>query len=81
MYYKNGWNAYIDGKNVPYFKVNYTLRALEIPAGKHKIEFKFEPEIVEKGSKIALASNLLLALIVFGGLFLSFRKTDKKEEV
>lgn len=81
MYYKNGWNAYIDGKNVPYFKVNYTLRALEIPAGKHKIEFKFEPEIVKNGSKIALASNLLLALIVLGGLFLSFRKTDKKEEV
>ncbi|MGJ8733632.1 MAG: YfhO family protein [Cellulophaga sp.] len=80
MYYKNGWNAYIDGKSSPYFKVNYTLRALQIPAGKHKIEFKFEPEVVKNGSKIALASNILLALIVIGGIIFSFKKTTKKED-
>lgn len=80
MYYKNGWNAYIDGKKSSYFKVNYTLRAMQVPAGEHKIEFKFEPEVVKKGSKIALASNILLALIVIGGIVYSFKKPTAKKE-
>ena len=64
MYYKNGWNAYIDGKLKEHIKVNYTLRALRIPNGNHKIEFKFEPQVVKTGSKIALISSfLILALI------------------
>ena len=46
MYYANGWNAYIDGKLSSYFKVDYALRALEIPAGEHQIDFKFEPRVI-----------------------------------
>ena len=64
MYYKDGWNAYIDGKLKEHIKVDYTLRALIIPNGNHKIEFKFEPQVVQTGSKIALISSfLILALI------------------
>jgi hypothetical protein len=79
MYYKNGWNAYIDGKESDYFKVDYVLRALTVPLGAHKIEFKFEPEVVVQGSKITLASTLLLGLIIVGGLGFSLWKSKKEK--
>ncbi|WP_339628781.1 YfhO family protein [uncultured Maribacter sp.] len=80
MYYKNGWNAYIDGVESDYFKVDYVLRALNVPSGAHKIEFKFEPEVVVQGSKITLASTILLGLVIVGGLGFSFWKSKKEEE-
>ena len=80
MYYKNGWNAYIDGVQRDYFKVDYVLRALTVPSGAHKIEFKFEPEVVVQGSKITLASTILLGLVIIGGLGFSFWKPKKEEE-
>ena len=67
MYYPSGWDAYVDGKPEPHFKVDYALRGLKVPAGTHEIEFKFEPQVIENGSKIALAANILLGLIVVGG--------------
>ncbi|MGB5556281.1 MAG: YfhO family protein [Flavobacteriaceae bacterium] len=80
MYYVPGWNTYIDGKLTDHFKANYVLRALKVPAGEHEIEFKFEPEVIKKGSTITLASSILLGLIIVGGLGFSFirnRKVDK----
>ena len=66
IFYKNGWNAYIDGEFKPHYRVNYVLRGMEIPAGEHTIEFKFEPRIVRIGSTISLISYVLLFLIPFG---------------
>ncbi|MFD0799455.1 YfhO family protein [Maribacter chungangensis] len=80
MYYANGWNAYIDGKPVDHFKVNYVLRALKVPAGNHTIEFKFEPRVVEIGSQITLASTILLGLVVLGGIGFTFWKARKEDE-
>lgn len=75
MYYSKGWKATIDGKEAPIFNVNYVLRGLQIPAGKHTIEFKFEPEVVKIGSTIALISTILIILLV--GLGLYFQKNNK----
>ncbi len=80
MYYANGWNAYIDGQLKDHFRVNYVLRALRVPEGTHTIEFKFEPEVVETGSKITLASSILLGLIVLGGIGFSFWRSKRKVE-
>ena len=74
IYYAHGWKAYIDGKLVPHFRVNYVLRALELPKGKHTVEFKFEPQVVETGSKVALASSVILGLLLLAGLFLEVKK-------
>jgi len=73
IYYKDGWNAYIDGNLTPHYRVNYVLRGLEIPKGTHKIEFKFEPTVIKQGSTITLISYGLL-LIVFVGWFFIDRK-------
>jgi hypothetical protein len=61
-----GWKSYIDGEEVPHIRVNYALRAIKVPAGRHKIEFKFEPRSYYAGEKISLASSLLLILLVLG---------------
>lgn len=66
IYYDKGWNAYIDGKKTPYFRADYVLRAMVIPAGKHEIEFRFEPKVFVVGERIAFASSLLLILMLVG---------------
>ena len=78
MYYKNGWNAYIDGKIAPYLRANYVLRAVEIPAGNHKIEFKFEPQVVKTGSIIALISFIIMIILLVVSIYVAFKKTRFK---
>jgi hypothetical protein len=74
MYYENGWISSIDGNEVPHYRVDYVLRGMEIPKGEHTIEFKFEPKVIKTGSQIALASSILLGLLILGGLFYEFKK-------
>ncbi len=75
MYYKNGWNAYIDGNKVDHFQADYVLRALPIPAGKHSIEFKFEPQVVQTGSTITLISSIGIVLLLIAGIYLDRKKS------
>ena len=74
IYYKDGWNAYIDGKLAPYVRVDYVLRGMNIPAGEHTIEFKFEPKVIQQGKIISLTSYALLLLIGFGWFFYDKKK-------
>jgi len=73
IYYPKGWNAYIDGQLKPHANVNYVLRGLNIPTGKHKIEFKFEPETYKTGNTIAMIGSILLLIIVGAGIYLHRR--------
>jgi outer membrane lipoprotein-sorting protein len=74
IYYPHGWQAYIDGKAVPHFRANYVLRAMMLPQGAHELVFKFEPQVVETGSSIALISSILLGLLFVGGVVYRLRK-------
>ncbi len=74
MYYGKGWNAYIDGKSVDHIRVDYVLRALNIPAGKHTIEFKFEPQVIKTGSTITLISSIGMLLLLVGGIYFERKK-------
>lgn len=76
MYYKNGWNAYIDGKLTDHYRVNYALRGMMIPAGKHTIEFKFEPQVVKTGSTISLVSFIGILLLTGFGIY--FERKQKQ---
>ena len=67
IYYPEGWNCYIDGKNVDNFRANYVLRGVVIPAGSHTISWKFEPKSFEKSSTWSLIGSIL-TLIVFIGV-------------
>ena len=77
MYYKNGWNAYVDGNLTPHFRADYVLRAMIIPKGKHKIEFKFEPEVIQTGNTFTLISYALLVLVPLGWYFKDKKKNGK----
>lgn len=77
VYYGNGWKTFIDGKEASHIRVDYTLRGMEVPAGKHTIEFKFDPEVVKTGSAITLAGSLIFALLLIGGLFYEFKKKEE----
>ncbi|RLD41028.1 MAG: hypothetical protein DRI86_14180, partial [Bacteroidetes bacterium] len=78
IYYSKGWNAYIDGEEVPYFRTNYVLRALVVPAGEHNIEFKFEPRIWVIGERISLTGSLILILLILLGLGFEIKKMINK---
>lgn len=74
IYYEKGWNAYVDGKPVPHIRVNYVLRGMRVPAGKHLIEFRFEPKVYQTGERIALVSSSILLLLLAGLVFTEVRK-------
>lgn len=76
IYYPKGWHAFIDGNEVPILRADFILRALEVPAGKHIIEFKFEPQPYVIGNKITMASGWLLLLVVMGSIGWSVRNPD-----
>ena len=76
IYYEGSgsdWQAYIDGTPVDHIRVNYLLRGLVVPAGKHTIAFEFAPKTFYTGRKVNFAaSGVLLAVLLLMG-FLSWR--------
>jgi hypothetical protein len=64
IYYDKGWNAYVNGELKPHFRANYVLRGMKIPAGNHVVEFKFEPAVYHVSERIALASSVVLLLLL-----------------
>jgi len=78
IYYPVGWNAYIDGKKTEYYNVNYVLRGLSVPAGKHTVKFIFEPASVKSGTSIMFISSIIILLVFVGGLFMAWRQSRKK---
>ncbi|PZW42703.1 membrane protein YfhO [Mesonia algae] len=74
IYYPYGWKAYVDDQEIEHFKANYVLRAAVLPKGEHELVFKFEPEVVQKGSIITLASGVILLVLILLGFFFKYRK-------
>ena len=80
IYYPKGWEAYVDGKPHPIFRADYILRAMQLPAGSHKVEFKFHPTSYYTGNKVSMASSALLLIgliLIFG--FNIFQRNKKEE--
>ncbi|MBO9204573.1 MULTISPECIES: YfhO family protein [Niastella] len=77
IFYKD-WIAYIDGKATPVAKADYVLRTMVIPAGKHSIEFKFEPKVFHTGYTISSIAGWILTLLILGYIVLLVRPLIKK---
>ena len=68
IYYPHGWKATIDGQPVDHYRVDYTLRALNVPAGSHHITFLFDPDSVRKGDRIAVACVIVMYALMLGAV-------------
>ncbi|MBR7011366.1 MAG: hypothetical protein IKI10_00565 [Muribaculaceae bacterium] len=82
VYFPWGWKVSVDGKPVEMGRVNYVLRALQLPAGDHEIDFKFDPDEVNKTqswAKIAVVAIYLLLLLALNYVLFA-DKFRKKEE-
>jgi hypothetical protein len=77
IYYKEGWKAYIDGKETPILRANYVLRAIEVPKGEHTIELRCEPDALKTFNIINLIGSILIAIFVIGAIALPFIKKRK----
>ncbi|MFW6043167.1 MAG: YfhO family protein, partial [Marinilabiliaceae bacterium] len=78
IFYPKGWEAYIDGEEAEIKRVNYILRAVMVPEGEHKLEFRFEPSSVKKANLIAIIGGILIVLFAIWLIIRSRnRLTDK----
>jgi hypothetical protein len=80
IYYDKGWKSFVDGKEVPHFRVNYILRGMVLPPGKHSIEFKFEPRSFFTGRKIAATSSYFLLILMLGVVGWEVRSRRRPEK-
>jgi len=80
IFYPEGWTASIDGKEVDIKKVNYLLRGLEIPKGKHKIEFSFMLPKYEKSTAYARLGSGIIIILLLLFFYLDVLKGKKEEK-
>ena len=78
IFYSAGWKALIDGKQIPIVKVNYVLRGLPVPAGKHNIQFRFEPGSYYTGQKITTLSSFAFIFLMLIGIIFEIKKNKLK---
>ncbi|MFA6807333.1 MAG: hypothetical protein WCR29_07940, partial [Bacteroidales bacterium] len=79
IYYNEDWKAYIDGKESPYFRANYILRAINVPAGEHIIEFKLESDAFKTYNFISLIGSIFVVIIILLAVFFPVYQNRKEQ--
>lgn len=74
VYYKRGWRAWIDDREVPIIRTNYVLRGLSVPAGRHVIRFFFRPLSFYLGRQIQWMASIIFLLMVTGAVIVALRE-------
>ena len=60
-----GWKATVDGERAPVERVDYLIRGVAVPAGAHRVEFRYEPASWRAGWIVSLLA--LLAIVAAAG--------------
>jgi len=74
VYYADGWKATIDGKEVSIAKVDYFLRGLKLPKGKHTIEFTFDLPAYHTAGTLAATSSIIVILALISIIYIDRKK-------
>lgn len=80
IYYDKGWTAYIDGAEAPYFRADYVLRAMQLPAGTHTVEWKFRAPGWSLAEGITLISSLAILLGTVAALVYYIGKQKRRNK-
>lgn len=78
IYYPYGWKAFIDGKEAGIFRVNYLLRAINVPAGTHQISMVFEPDSVKKGNTMSAIFVFIMYATILSFIVVGIYKVRKR---
>ena len=62
--YYPGWQCTVDGEPTQVLRANYVLRAIVLPAGRHTVEFRFDPQSLHTTEAIANTSLVTLVLLL-----------------
>lgn len=85
VFFPWGWTATVDGKEVPIGRVNYVLRAIDVPAGEHTIEMKFNPKSLQTTDTAATVAIILIYILALGAIAMAVirvvKPTVKNESV
>jgi len=66
--YYPAWKATVDGSPAPILRANRVLRAIALPAGRHRIEFRYDRSLLEKSAAVSAVTFLLTLLAIVGSL-------------
>jgi hypothetical protein len=73
-----GWQATVDGAEAAILKADYAFRAVEVPAGDHRVTMAFRPNTWRIG--LAISAATVLGLLLFGAVTLLRRRTRGQQE-
>jgi hypothetical protein len=76
VWYKPAWKAYIDGKEVPVIKTNYTFRGIVVPKGEHTVSMRYESDNFSLGKTLTISSNGILIVMIALGFFLEKKRVE-----
>ncbi len=71
------WNVLVDGQPATLLRCNYLMRGVQVPAGKHEIEFRYEPSLT--GLYVTTAAIVIASFLL--GLALFTRRADSDSTV
>ena len=79
VYYPDGWHAEVDGEPVEIGRVNYILRAVNVPAGEHTLILTFSPESVTSTVTVAYVAIALIYLLVIAAIVCGIRRGCRRD--
>jgi uncharacterized membrane protein YfhO len=82
IYFADGWTAYIDGQRAEYVAADYILRGMELPAGKHTVEWRFRaPQWGLASTIMGVASWAIIAALVAAVVYAVMRRKANGEQI
>ena len=80
IFYDKGWTAYVDGEPAPYFRADYLLRAMRLPAAENgTVEWRFRAPHWELAEGITGGCSLLILTGAAAAAVYALRKSRKRK--